>query len=127
MLKLETPMWRILPSRCMSPSSAARRSTLSAFARSLGSPQMLPLSMTRIAPNPMRLTLSSPSFIGQLAQHRGKSERHARHAFVVKFFRCIAGQVVMRIAVKRGVGDHDRLVAVLAEGPMVRSEEHTSE
>src|SRR5438128_2504316 len=92
---------------------------MSAFARSLGSPQMLPLSMTRIAPNPMRLTLSSPSFFGQLAQHCGKSERHARHAFVVKFFRCIAGQVVMRIAVKRAVGDHDRLVAVLAEGPMV--------
>src|SRR5207302_1927266 len=123
MLKLETPMWRILPSRCMSasaPSASARRSSLSAFARSLGSPQMLPLSMSLIAPNPMRLTLSSPSFIGQLAQHRGKSERHARHAFVVKFFRCIAGQVVMRIAVKRGVGHHDRRVAVLAEGPVVR-------
>src|SRR5438445_9271505 len=80
---------------------------------------MLPLSMTRIAPNPMRLTLSSPSFIGQFAQHRGKSERHARHAFVVKFFRGIAGQVVMRIAVKRGVGHHDCRVAVLAEGPVV--------
>src|SRR3989454_12769230 len=102
------------------PSSAARRSTLSAFARSLGSPQMLPLSMTRIAPNPMRLTLSSPSFIGQFAQHRGESERHARHAFVVKFFRGIAGQVVMRITGKRGGGHHDCPVAVLAEGPVVR-------
>src|SRR5437763_9233746 len=85
---------------------------------------MLPLSMTRIAPNPMRLTLSSPSFIGQLAQHRGKSERHARHAFVVKLFRCIARQVVMRITVKRGVGHHDCRVAVIAEGP-VDGQAHT--
>src|SRR3989454_967383 len=99
--------------------SETSSSTLSAFARSLGSPQMLPLSMTRIAPSPTRLTLSSPSFIGQFAQHRGKPERHARHAFVVKFFRGIAGQVVMRITVKRGVGHHDCRVAVLAERPMV--------
>src|SRR5438105_12886340 len=45
------------------PSSTARRSTLCACLRSLGSPQMFGLSITRIAPKPRRFTSRSPSLI----------------------------------------------------------------
>src|SRR5678816_1108237 len=47
----------------LTPSSTTRRSTLSARPRSLGSPQMSSLSITRIAPKPRRFTTRSPTVI----------------------------------------------------------------
>src|SRR5947209_7174870 len=43
----------------VTPSSTARRSTAIATARSGGAPQM-PVPVTRMAPNPRRLTVRSP-------------------------------------------------------------------
>src|SRR6185295_19654226 len=61
------------------PSSTARRSTLCARLRSLGSPQMWSLSITRIAPKPRRLTSSSPIFMALSSGngHGGDAEHDA--------------------------------------------------
>src|SRR4051794_27814179 len=78
-------------------------------------------SITRIAPYPMRLTFSSPSFMSELLQHAGEAERHLGHAPVVELLRCIGGAVVVRVAVVGGIGDHQRRIAVAAERPVVRA------
>src|SRR5690348_11638162 len=46
----------------LTPSSTARRKTLSAFSRSGGQPQ-IPSPVRRIAPNPSRLTVRSPPML----------------------------------------------------------------
>src|SRR2546429_4471828 len=102
------------------PSSTARRSTRCACLRSRGSPQMLPLSITRIAPKPRRWTVRSPIFSCKFTNDSDKAERYAREALVVELLRRVARQMVMRIAVERGVGDHDRRKPMVAERPVIR-------
>src|SRR5687767_6802695 len=101
------------------PSSTTRRNSLCAPARSFGGPQ-ISWPSTRMAPKPRRLTSMSPTFMGKLLQHRGEAEGDARHARIVQLLRRVARQVVVRIAEKGGVGDHDRRKAVVAERPVVR-------
>src|SRR5687768_17867372 len=77
------------------------------------------LPSTRMAPNPRRLTSKSPTFMGKLLQHRGQPERHARHALIVKLVGRVARQMVVGIAVKSGVRDHDGGKPVLTKGPVI--------
>src|SRR5688572_29297170 len=75
---------------------------------------------TRMAPNPRRLTWRSPTFICEILEHFCQAERHARHALIVELIGRVARQMVVRIAVERGIGDHDRGKTVATERPMVR-------
>src|SRR5689334_14481274 len=102
----------------LQPSSYARRSTRSACARSFGGPHTCG-PQTRIAPKPSRFTVRSPIFMRQLLDERREAERHARHAQVIELLRRVARQMVMRVPVEGGIGDHDRPIPVLAERPMV--------
>ena len=43
----------------------------------------------------------------------------ASHGVIIQFVGCVAGRMIMRIAERRGVGDHDARVAVLPERPLV--------
>src|SRR5438067_46293 len=106
-------------SKKLQPSSYARRSTASACARSFGGPHT-PGPQTRMAPKPRRWTSRSPTFIGELLDRASEAQRDARHAQVVELLGRVAWQMVMRVAVERGVGDHDGRVVVLAERPVVR-------
>src|SRR5687768_473465 len=109
------------------PSATARRSTLSACGRSLGSPQMSSLSISRMAPKPRRLTLRSPILSCKLTQHPSEAERHARKTLVVELLRRVARQMVMRIAVEGRVRHHHRRIAVAPERPVVRPSDARNE
>src|SRR5919109_4036615 len=104
-------------SKKLQPSSYARRSTRSAWLRSFGGPHTLG-PQTRIAPKPRRCTSRSPTFMGKLLDDGRESERNARHAQVVQLLGRVARQMVVRVAIERGVRDHDGGVMVLAEGPV---------
>src|SRR5262245_37430689 len=58
-------------------------------------------------------------FSRKLAQDRRQSNGHASEALVVELLGRVCREVVMRVAVEGGVGDHDRGEAVGTEGPVV--------
>src|SRR5574340_1207692 len=101
------------------PSSTARRNTLSALARSLGSPQISSLPMTRMAPKPRRLTCRSAILSREVTEDSCQAEGDAREALVVELLGGVARAMIVRVAVEGGVGHHDRREAVLAERPVV--------
>src|SRR5947199_1948865 len=55
----------------------------------------------------------------QVPRHGRESQGHAREAIVIHLVGCVLSGVVIGVAERRGIGDHECRISLLPEGPVV--------